>query len=110
MCLHILAHQCDVDSGFVILSDHKLPRVPKLGASGNTCGRDSQSVQVEPGPEKGNDLLLLQEQGDLVDGGHVPDDENLIELDLAVQRQLCDGALCEGLFTPACDLDLCQRR
>lgn len=107
MCFHILAYQCDVDSGLVILSDHELPGVPKFGSTGDTRRRDGQSVQVEPGPEKGDNLLLLQEQGNLVYGGHVPDDKNLIQLHLTVQCQLCYGALCEGLFTPACDLELC---
>lgn len=65
---------------------------------------DGDLVQGKEFADKGHQLLLLQEHGHLVDGGHVLDHDNLLRLDLAEVGQLLDDRRLEFALAAAGDL------
>jgi hypothetical protein len=93
MRLHVLANQCDVDRSLVFLRDNSLPRIPQLSTPGDISGSDGPSTEVQSGTEQSQEVLLLQEEWDLVDSRHIPNDENLVQFHLAMQGKLRNRAL-----------------
>jgi hypothetical protein len=93
--LHVLANQGDLDRGLLLLGDDVLPVLPEDGALDHVRMRYRHVAEIEADAQKREELLLLEENRDLVHGGHVADNENLIDLHGAVQRELGDGGICE---------------
>lgn len=110
MRLHVLANQSDADRGLLLLSDHMLPVLPELSALGHSGRQDGQNTEVQSDTQQRDELLLLQEDRDLVDGWHVADDENLVDLHGAVERELGDGGICKRCLAPTGDLAIWSTR
>lgn len=108
--LDIFANQGNFDRSLVVLRNDGLPRLPELSALGHTGEGDRDDAEVQSRAQQRDELLLFQEKRDLVDGGHVSNHENLVDLDRTVQSQLRDRALCEGLLAPTSDLGHHQLR
>lgn len=93
--LHVLANQGDVDRRLLPLGDNVLPVLPEHSALDHVRMRYGHIAEIEADAQKRKKLLLLEEDRDLIDGGHIADDENLIDLHGAVQRELGDGCICK---------------
>lgn len=109
MRLHVLANQCNIDRSLVLLRDDSLPCFPQRSTSGDIGGSNRLRNEVESGTEQSQESLLLQEEWNLVDGWHISNDEDLVQLDLAMQGELRNSALCKRLFTSTGNLEFCQK-
>lgn len=97
----VFAHQGDPDFLWVGGRNGGRPRLPELFTLRNHGRWDVDPVQGQLGPELRDELLFPEEERNLVDGRHVPHDNDLLRLHLAVQRELGHRRLCEGLFAAA---------
>lgn len=84
MCLDVLANQSDVDRRLLLLGYHNLPVLPKLSALDHVCVRNGHESEIEPASQERKELLLFQENRNLINGGHIADDEDLINFHGAV--------------------------
>ena len=91
--LDVFAHQCDRDGVVVsgVVVGERLPLLPDLVALVRHGGGDVKGFEVEELADHRNESLLLKEHGDLVDRGHVPDNDDLLGIDLAEVCNLLDG-------------------
>lgn len=102
--LNVLADQDDVDGLGVTEGNNFLPLGPDLLALADTGGGELDVVELQGLLKFPEQTLLLKEKRHLVDGGHIADGKDLVDLDLAAGSDLVDGALLEGLLTTARNL------
>lgn len=103
--LNVLADEGNVQLTLVGAADDRRPGLPQSRALFDTGLGNVESVEVDGLAEPGDQTLLAQEEGNLVDGGHVTDHQNLGDVNLAEERDLADGGLHEGLFASAGNLE-----
>ncbi len=102
----VFADKRNLDLLLVCRGDDQLPHFPEGIALGKHGRRDVDLIEAELGPELRDELLLAKEKRNLVNRRHVPHDEDLLRLDLAMKCQLCQGGLCERFLTPASNLGI----
>lgn len=102
--LDVLADEGDVDLTVGRAADDGRPRLPERLALGNAGLGDVQGVEIDSLAQEGDEVLLLQKEGNLVDGGHVTNDEDLGHVDLAEEGNLLDRGLLERLLATAGNL------
>lgn len=102
--LNVLADQDDVDGLGVTEGNNLLPPGPDLLALGDTGGGELDVAELQGLPKFPEQALLLEEKRNLVDGGHIANGKDLVDLDLAAGSDLVDGALLKGLLTTARNL------
>lgn len=78
--------------------------LPKLSALHHIGVGNGHQAQVEPSSQESKELLLFQENRNLIDGGHIADDEDLVNLYGAVQSELGDSSVCKRGLAAAGDL------
>lgn len=104
--LNVLADQDDVDGLGVTQRNNLLPPGPDLLATADTGGRELDVVELQGLLKFPEQTLLLKEKRNLVDGGHITNGKDLVDLDLAAGSDLVDGALLKGLLTTARNLSM----
>lgn len=102
--LNVLADQDNIDGLGVTEGDNLLPLGPDLLALGDTGGGELDVVELQGLLKFPEQALLLKEKRNLVDGGHIADGKDLVDLDLAAGSDLVDGTLLKGLLTTARNL------
>ena len=102
--LNVLANQDDIDGLGEAVGNNLLPPGPDLLALSDTGGGELDVVELQGLLEFPEQALLLEEERNLVDGGHIADGENLVDLDLAAGSNLIDSALLKGLLATARNL------
>lgn len=81
-----------------------LPHRQQLGATSDARFRQHDLVEAEAVLEEVEEALVLQEEGDVVEGGDVVDSENLLVGDVAEHGDLGDDGEGERRRAAACDL------
>lgn len=102
--LNVLADQDDVDGLGVTEGNNLLPLGPDLLALADTGGGELDVVELQGLLKFPEQTLLLKEKRHLVDGGHIADGKDLVDLNLAAGSDLVDSALLKGLLTTARNL------
>lgn len=83
--------------------------LPELSAFGHFRGRNGHNTEVESDPQQRDEFLLLQQDGDLVDGRHIADDEDLVDFYGAVQGELGNSGICKRRLATTGDLEFDQQ-
>jgi hypothetical protein len=106
--LDVFADQGDGDRVVVarVVAGEGLPLCPGLVAFLLHDGRDLERVEGEELAHHGDELLLLEKHGHLVDGRHVAHDNDLFGVDLAEVRYLLDGRGLEVALASTGDLEM----